>query len=72
MPHRTKHQKGDQVKEQKQGRPWKKMGIYKSFEDADEKRNSLLEYSNDEFQVKVKRCGLGGKQFVIKLRYLSQ
>jgi hypothetical protein len=72
MPRRTKHQKEDQVEEKKQGRPWKKMGIFKNYEDADEKRKELLEYSNDEFQVKVKRHGTGGKQFIVKLRYLSQ
>jgi hypothetical protein len=64
--------KGDQVEKQKQGKPWKKMGIFKSFEEADEKRNELMEYSDGEFQIKVKRIGIGGKQFMVKLRYSIQ
>ena len=72
MPRRTKHQKGDQVEKQKQGHPWKKMGLFESFADADEKRDALLEYSDGEFQIKVKRCGVGGKQFIVKLRYSPQ
>jgi len=75
---RIKHQKGDQMEEQKQGKPWKKKGIFNSFEEADKKRNQLVvdlglkkQTSNGlDFQVKVKRCGDGGKQFMVKLRYL--
>ena len=65
-------------KQEKQGKPWKRMGIFNSFEDADKKRNKLIadlglkqQSSNSQkFQVKVKRCGSGGKQFMVKLRYL--
>jgi len=78
MPSRTKHQKGDQVEKQKQGKPWKKKGLFNSFDEADKKRNQLIvelgleKQSNkgQDFQVKVKRCGAGGKQFMVKLRYL--
>tara|TARA_Y100000310_G_C20476716_1_gene712770 strand:- start:194 stop:433 length:240 start_codon:yes stop_codon:yes gene_type:complete len=79
MPPRTKQKEGDQVEEQKQGKPWKKMKVFNSFEDADKKRNQLIvdlglnkQYSEGrDFQIKVKRCGIGGKRFMVKLRYLS-
>jgi len=78
MSRHTKHKKGDQVEEQKQGKPWKKKGLFSSFEEADKRRNELVvelgleKQSNkgQDFQVKVKRCGAGGKQFMVKLRYL--
>tara|TARA_R110000824_G_scaffold50219_3_gene140426 strand:+ start:4165 stop:4404 length:240 start_codon:yes stop_codon:yes gene_type:complete len=78
MRRRTKHKKGDQVEEQKQGKPWKKKGLFSSFEEADTKRNQLIvelglekqTSKGQNFQVKVKRCGDGGKQFMVKLRYL--
>ena len=61
------------MEEQKQGKPWKKMGRFSSFEEADRKRKQLIKTSNSkkEFQVKVKRAGIAGKQFVVKLRYIS-
>ena len=63
---------------EKQGKPWKKSGVFGSFEDADKRRNQLIvelgleKQSNkgQDFQVKVKRCGIAGKQFMVKLRYL--
>jgi len=78
MPPHIKHQKGDQVEEQKQGKPWKKKGIFNSFEEADKKRNQLVvdlglkkqTSKGQDFQVKIRRCGIGGKQFMVKLRYL--
>ena len=63
---------------EKQGRPWKKKGIFNSFKEADEKRNILIlaldaekNRGGSDFQVKVKRCGTSGKQFMVKFRYLS-
>ena len=65
------------MEEQKQGKPWKKIGFFNSFKEADEKRNILTlrmdaEKARDgnDFQIKVKRCGVGGKQFIVKLRYV--
>jgi hypothetical protein len=63
---------------EKQGKPWKKSGVFGSFEEAHKRRNKLIvelgleKQSNkgQDFQVKVKRCGIGGKQFMVKLRYL--
>jgi hypothetical protein len=70
-----KQKQEEQEEREKQGRPWKKMGIFNSFEEADSKRNKLLSDKSrtkkGEFQVKVKRCGFGGKRFMVKFRYLS-
>ena len=68
----------EEEKQEKEGKPWKKKGVFNSFEEADRKRNQLVadlgleKQSNkgQNFQVKVKRCGNGGKQFMVKLRYL--
>lgn len=66
------------MEKQKQGKPWKKKGVFTSFEEADKKRNELIAKlglekqtnKGQDFQVKVKRCGVGGEQFVVKIRYL--
>jgi len=68
----------EEEKQEKEGKPWKKKGIFNSFEAADKKRNQLVvdlglekqTNKGQDFQVKVKRCGVGGKQFMVKLRYL--
>jgi len=70
-----KQKQEEQEEREKQGRPWKKMGIFNSFEEADSKRNNLLSDKSrskkGDFQVKVKRCGISGKRFAVKLRYIS-
>lgn len=50
--------------------PWKTIGFFETFDAADEKRNTLLggNTPNDQVQAKVKRCGAGGKQFMVKAR----
>jgi len=50
--------------------PWKTIGFFETFEEADKKRNGLLggNTPNDQVQAKVKRCGDGGKQFMVKAR----
>ena len=53
--------------EQKQGAPWKNIAQFDNFCDADKKRVNLLS-ENDKIQVKVKRMGVGGIKFVVKLR----
>ena len=53
--------------EQKQGKPWKNVAHFDNFCDADKKRAKYLS-ENDKIQVKVKRCGSEGTQFVVKLR----
>jgi hypothetical protein len=66
------------MEKEKQGKPWKKSGVFGSFEEADKRRNELIadlgleKQSNkgQSFQVKVKRHGIGGKKFIVKLRYL--
>ena len=53
--------------EKKQGKPWKNVAHFDNFCDADKKRVKYLS-ENDKIQVKVKRCGVGGEDFVVKLR----
>ena len=68
----------EKQEKEKQGKPWKRIGIFNSFEIADKKRNKLIvdlglkkqSSKGQDFQVKVKRCGISGKQFMVKLRYL--
>ena len=56
--------------------PWKTIGYFDSFEEADKKRNALLGGERSEeladsqhaIQAKVKRCSDGGKQFMVKAR----
>jgi len=53
--------------EQNQSKPWKNIAYFDNFCEADKKRLKLLS-ENDKIQVKVKRCGINGAKFVIKLR----
>ena len=50
--------------------PWKIMGYFDSFEEAHEKRNSLLSENTpeDSVQAKVKRCNQGVNSFMVKSR----
>ena len=47
---------------------WKSVSTHDSYAAADKKRKSLLKQNenNDNFLVKVKRCGLGGNSYVVK------
>lgn len=48
---------------------WKNERYFSTFEEADTLRKSLLGGSNGAtLQVKVKRCGLDGSQYVVKSR----
>ena len=42
---------------------WQSVGVYTTFEEADQKRNELKEKFD---LVKVKRCGRGGNLFRVK------
>ena len=53
--------------EQNQGKPWKNVAYFDNFCDADKKKAKYLS-ENDKIQVKVKRCGIEGTKFVVKLR----
>jgi len=50
-----------------QGPPWTKVAVYQTYEEADSRRNELT-LLEPTFNVKVKRCGAGGSQFVVKKR----
>ena len=47
---------------------WKNVSKHDSYEAADKKRKLLLSQNegNENFLVKVKRCGLGGNNYVVK------
>ena len=47
---------------------WENVSTHSSFFAADEKRKFLLKQNknNENFLVKVKRCGLGGNNYVVK------
>lgn len=48
---------------------WKNERYFSTFEEADALRKSLLSGANNEMlQVKVKRCGVESKMFVVKSR----
>ena len=54
---------------QVQGEPWKSERYFSTFEEADALRKSLK--SSDKtgtLQFKVKRCGVGSVQYVVKSR----
>jgi hypothetical protein len=51
----------------KEGIPWTKVGIFKTFEEADKKRFSVIA-DEPTFKTKVKRCGTDGSQFMVKKR----
>jgi len=50
----------------KEGRPWKVVGRFDSYPAANATRARLLE--DPDLQVKVHRCGIGGKLFSVKTR----
>ena len=47
---------------------WKNVSTHDSYEAADKKRKLLLNQhkNNNNFLVKVKRCGIGGNSYVVK------
>ena len=47
---------------------WKNVSTHDSYEAADKKRKLLLDQhkNNNNFLVKVKRCGIGGNNYVVK------
>lgn len=48
---------------------WKNEKYFSTFEEADALRKSLLGGPNGALlQIKVKRCGLSGSQYVVKSR----
>jgi len=56
---------------QKPGPPWKTIAIFSDYDKAAKKKEELREnYSIDEIQMqlKIKRIGDGGSQFVLKER----
>ena len=61
-----KRKKTEEIEENKVI-PWKNVAYCDNFLDASEKKNKYLT-ENENIQVKVKRCGVGGEKFVIKLR----
>jgi len=44
---------------------WKTVAKFDSFEEADKKRNVIIEAGKE---TKVRRCGPGGHQFAVKMR----
>jgi hypothetical protein len=63
---KTKHKKNEQ-NEQKTKESWKNIAYFNEYQPADTKRIKLLS-ENDKIQVKVKRCGINGTKYVVKLR----
>jgi len=61
-----KRKKTEEIEENKV-LPWKNVAYCDNFIDADSKRVKYLA-ENDKIEVKVKRCGISGEKFVIKLR----
>ena len=53
--------------EVKQGPPWTKVGVFQTFEEADKRRFEVVA-NEPTFNVKVKRCGTDGEQFMVKKR----
>ena len=53
---------------------WKNDSRHNTFDAADKKRKLLLKKNedNNNFLVKVKRCGLGGTRFVVKTHIEEQ
>tara|TARA_Y100000590_G_C15399154_1_gene893103 strand:+ start:426 stop:713 length:288 start_codon:yes stop_codon:yes gene_type:complete len=47
---------------------WKSVSTHDSYDAADKKRKLLLDQhkNNNNFLVKVKRCGIGGNSYVVK------
>ena len=70
MIEQTKDTHQDASKEtpvHKEGKPWTKVGMYNTFEEADKKRNDVIAHE-PTFKAKVKRCGTDGSQFMVKKR----
>ena len=55
-----------------QGAPWKNERFLASFFEADMLRTSLLLRNEGILEVKVKRCGEGGKTYVVKSRNIQK
>lgn len=52
-----------------QGTPWTSVRFFSSFDEAQTMRESLRKSDlTGTLQVKVKRCGEGGKMYVVKMR----
>ena len=51
----------------KEGKPWTKVGVFNTFEEADKKRFQVIA-DEPTFKAKVKRCGDGGSQYMVKKR----
>ena len=59
--------------ENTQGSPWTSVRYFSSFEEAQQLRESLRkEDTSGLLQVKVKRCGEGGANYVVKTRQNAQ
>tara|TARA_R110002110_G_scaffold274623_1_gene489846 strand:- start:293 stop:508 length:216 start_codon:yes stop_codon:yes gene_type:complete len=54
------------MSEEKQNKVWKRAGLYDLYEDASNKKTSLLSEWNDELIVKIKRYGQGYEKFQVK------
>ena len=57
----------DQKKEQ--GRPWKRAGLFDTYEKALKKKTEILD--DKDIEAKIKRFGQDGVQFQVKFRSLS-
>ena len=51
------------------GKPWKVVGSFNSFSQADEKRHNILNNNSDRVQAKVRRMADG--KFVVKSRVIE-
>ena len=54
-------------KKQKQGKPWETVGIFDSYENANNQVMHLIAAA-PTYNYKIKRCGPMGTQFVVKSR----
>jgi hypothetical protein len=54
------------MSEEKQNKVWKRAGLYDLYEDASNKKTSLLSEWNDELIVKIKRYGQDYIKFQVK------
>lgn len=58
---------------QVQGSPWTSVRYFSTFEEANSLRNSLKTGDlSGTLQIKVKRCGISGSQYVVKTRQSLQ
>jgi len=59
----------EETTKQVQGEPWKNERYFASFEEADTFRKSVkAQDKTGTYQVKIKRSGVGGQQYVVKSR----